>query len=529
MNKAVDLLIAEITDAAYHAESLTIIISGAGTSGRLAMLMASQFNDVFSMLPGAPAVDFIIAGGPLALIKAQEGAEDDPRQGIEDLKEAIGERDRFVYIGITCGFSASYVAGQLYHTIVEKERPAFLIGFNPLERARTVVPENWDRSFADVIEEIRESPVMIFLNPVIGPEPVTGSTRMKGGTATKIILEMLFYLTFLSLTAGCRKPGEDPWNAGGCEDPEMRFRRMLDRFAAAVDGVYEKTDALAPIMEQVGKSLNNSGHIYYLGENASGKLGIVDASECPPTYGADFHDVRGFIEEGWTQFCPSCQDHSFVDNLYDIGFDNFRNNILPAVTPADTIIMTGSPVFYEKHEKIFSRLSDIPIFRILLQGDERPGRDLCRRCDIVITGLNDPVHLPILTSLQMKLIYNAVTTAAHIFKGKVFRNKMIDLRISNNKLYYRSIQIIRELMAVSEKSAEEALLKSIYMTDLLNEEILKAPVSKHIEKATDKEKIVPLALVLATGRYPVKAAYEQVRRVHIIRTIIEELNTREDR
>ena len=126
--------------------------------------------------------------------------------------------------------------------------------------------------------------------------------------------------------------------------------------------------------------------------------------------------------------------------------------------------------------------------------------------------------------MSVKLIYNAITTAAHIFKGKVFKNKMIDLRISNNKLYHRCIHIIQKLMGVSEQEAEKSLLRSIYKTDRLTKIQTSAPVSKHIQTATNEEKIVPIALVLAKEQISYREARARVEDVHIVRHIIKDLH-----
>ena len=193
MEKACDFLSDSITSSIRKKECLRVILSGAGTSGRLAMLLSETFNDLCGSCFDPPLFDFLIAGGTRALIKSQESAEDDPQQGVEELEKFYSTCDRFIYIGITCGLSAQYVSGQLYHTVQNRQQPAILVGFNPLERARAIVPENWDKSFLDVLQAVQKAQDVFFLNPIIGPEPITGSTRMKGGTTTKIILETLFY------------------------------------------------------------------------------------------------------------------------------------------------------------------------------------------------------------------------------------------------------------------------------------------------------------------------------------------------
>ena len=156
------------------------ILSGAGTSGRLAMFTTRMFN---AML-GEDKLTFLMAGGLPALIQAQEGAEDDPQQGIRDLEVAARGASDVFYVGITCGLSAPYIAGQLQH-LLAKPRGAFgvLLGFNPVEIARDTPIENWPRTFRDTAHPARAKNAAV-LNPVIGPEPITGSTRMKGGSAT---------------------------------------------------------------------------------------------------------------------------------------------------------------------------------------------------------------------------------------------------------------------------------------------------------------------------------------------------------
>ncbi len=102
--------------------------------------------------------------------------------------------------------------------------------------------------------------------------------------------------------------------------------------------------------------------------------------------------------------------------------------------------------------------------------------------------------------VALKLTLNAITTGAHVLAGKVYGNRMIDLRISNNKLFHRTISIISDLIGVSAEEALEALLKSIFQTDELTEAEREAPISACIEAAKNVEKVVPKALLIATGQ-----------------------------
>jgi N-acetylmuramic acid 6-phosphate etherase len=140
---------------------------GAGTSGRLGVLDASECPPTFGV--GPTLVQGIIAGGRRALVRAIEGAEDDADGGAKTMKKhRICDKD--VVVGIAaCGLTP-YVRGALKQALKIKAGTIFI----------TCSPEN-----------IRDVPSEIIINPVVGPEIITGSTRMKAGTATKLVLNIL--------------------------------------------------------------------------------------------------------------------------------------------------------------------------------------------------------------------------------------------------------------------------------------------------------------------------------------------------
>ncbi|MEY4604282.1 MAG: N-acetylmuramic acid 6-phosphate etherase [Bacteroidota bacterium] len=140
---------------------------GAGTSGRLGIVDASECPPTFGVPQGL--VIGIIAGGDSAIRKAVEFAEDDPQQGWKDLLEyTINEKDTLV--GIAASGTTPYVLGALE----EAQKAGVLtagISCNP----------------GSPLSELAEHPI----TPEVGPEFVTGSTRMKSGTAQKLVLNMI--------------------------------------------------------------------------------------------------------------------------------------------------------------------------------------------------------------------------------------------------------------------------------------------------------------------------------------------------
>ena len=145
---------------------------GAGTSGRLGVLDASELPPTFGVAPSL--VTGLIAGGRVALVDAVEGAEDDEAQGAEDLRrERLGAAD--VVLGIAASGATPYVAGAL----------RFARDVGALTLALVCTSGSRLAALADL-------PIVV----ETGPEVLRGSTRMKAGTAQKLVLNMLSTAVF---------------------------------------------------------------------------------------------------------------------------------------------------------------------------------------------------------------------------------------------------------------------------------------------------------------------------------------------
>ena len=140
---------------------------GAGTSGRLGVLDASECPPTFGVSPSL--VQGIIAGGRGALVRSAEGAEDCPKDGVAAIdKRKIRPRD--IVVGLAACGMTPFVHGALKRARQIGAATIFV----------TCAPEAVEHIGAEII-----------INPVVGPEVVTGSTRMKAGTATKLVLNTL--------------------------------------------------------------------------------------------------------------------------------------------------------------------------------------------------------------------------------------------------------------------------------------------------------------------------------------------------
>ena len=157
----------ELVEAAFRAGGRLFYV-GAGTSGRLGVLDASECPPTFGV--EATMVQGIIAGGAAALTTSQEGAEDAPDAGAHAI-DAAGTTARDVVIGIAASGTTPFVHGALARARELGARTGFV--------ACTPLPP-------DVLSKLD-----VAIVPVTGPEVVTGSTRMKAGTATKLVLNTI--------------------------------------------------------------------------------------------------------------------------------------------------------------------------------------------------------------------------------------------------------------------------------------------------------------------------------------------------
>ncbi|CAF3488198.1 unnamed protein product [Rotaria sordida] len=212
-----------------------IVISGCGTSGRIGFLASTFFNQLCIERNLPPKYRYIIAGGNSALVTSVEASEDDPVIGATELKKISESFEHVLFIGITCGVSAPFVGGQLEYCLdnLQKFTPV-LIGFNPVSMARRIYVPKWPngRTFYDIALRMEKTSEAIVLNPIIGPEPISGSSRMKGGTATKIILDTIFYLA--------------------STNNSIKTRDVIEEFKTTIDRMKTERMKLATVVQQAG-------------------------------------------------------------------------------------------------------------------------------------------------------------------------------------------------------------------------------------------------------------------------------------
>ncbi|XP_072170009.1 glucokinase regulatory protein-like [Diadema setosum] len=570
----------KLVEVLESSDSWAVIISGCGTSGRLAFFISTKMNGLMTRMGRKPCCHYLIGGGIRALTHSVEAFEDRPGHGSKDLQEleqtlASQGCQRILFIGITCGLSAPYVAGQLDYCLGRPEQyTPVLLGFNPVSLAKNQPIKHWDQTFFSVakrMEAVAVASQAFILNPVVGPEAITGSSRLKGGGATKLLLEACFFSAFSSISisatptdtqdqhlvrpyAEVKLPPADVGQSmngvqgrHGDELPSILMETYQQHWEVSHRAAREQ---VAEVVEMAGKSLRAGGHVYYIGQDKTGILGLIDASECPPTFGSDFDDVRGFLKGGLAAVGANYHKTSDYTSHADVLKDEtstlfFQEHIIPTIKSHDTVIfllLTNETNFKEEmgalYHRVLSNTSHIGIVStqaipsssspwkcckevILPHPDEVVGEKL-RRMGVARAVVEEVIQS--LTEFSLKSVLNSISTGAHIAKGKVLKNLMVDLRLSNSKLFERGISIVASFVQRSNKGTEarNAVLRSIYRTNE-HDKVSHKPLSSIIERAGCVEKVVPVAIILAVGECTVEEAEELLRDEPIIREVLSEM------
>ena len=209
-------------------------------------------------------------------------------------------------------------------------------------------------------------------------------------------------------------------------------------------------------IDEITLRLKTNGRLFYLGTGTSGRLGVLDASECPPTFCSSSDMVQGIIaggEASLTKSSESLEDKRelAISTLKDKKFS--CNDVLIGITASGKTPYVISALNYSKSINALTiAISSVPYNESSLISD----------IDIrLITG---PEILAGSTRLKAgtatKMVLNIISTTVMIKLGKVYGNRMIDLSVSNNKLMDRAICILFDIGSVDKETAVQLLKKT---------------------------------------------------------------------
>lgn len=230
------------------------------------------------------------------------------------------------------------------------------------------------------------------------------------------------------------------------EDKKVAYavEKELEHVASAVDLIYE--------------GLRQGGRLIYSGCGTSGRLGILDAVECPPTFGTDPEMVQAIIGGGIMAFVKAVEgaedkEELGVEDLQKISFS--KKDVLVGIAASGRTPYVIGAMRYAKslganviavtccRDAVIAGMADVSI-------QPQPGAE-------VITG-----STRLKSGTAQKMVLNMLTTSAMIKLGKVYGNLMVDVKATNEKLVERTVSIVTTVTKVSDEKAREVLQECDY-------------------------------------------------------------------
>jgi N-acetylmuramic acid 6-phosphate etherase len=214
--------------------------------------------------------------------------------------------------------------------------------------------------------------------------------------------------------------------------------------------------ALAAAIDEIAQRLRSGGRLFYLGAGTSGRLGVLDAAECPPTFCTPPELVQGVLAGGAPALLRSSEG---LEDLFDAGPADLKER---GFGPADALvgIAAGGTTPYVLGGLSHARsIGALAIALACVPADQAP-----MPCDIDIRLLTGAELLTGSTRLKAgtatKMALNILSTGVMVRLGKVYGNRMVDVAVTNSKLEDRALRILRDLAGVERARGGELLIEA---------------------------------------------------------------------
>ena len=225
------------------------------------------------------------------------------------------------------------------------------------------------------------------------------------------------------------------------------------RVAGVVHGQREQIARAIDLIVAAFKA-GGGGRLVYVGAGTSGRLGVLDATECPPTFGVPPTMVAGVIAGGYGALVKSAEGAEDDVNAGAAAMDT------AAVTNHDVIVGIAASGTTPYVRAALSRAQTLGAKTVLVTCAAAP-KVLAETCDVIINPIVGPEVLTGSTRLKAgtatKLVLNTLSTGAMIRLGKVYGNLMVDLMALSAKLHDRGERIVMEICSVSREEARQAI------------------------------------------------------------------------
>lgn len=230
-------------------------------------------------------------------------------------------------------------------------------------------------------------------------------------------------------------------------------KKMNDEDKIVALAVEEEIENIAAAIDLIAKQFLKGGKLFYFGAGTSGRLGILDASECPPTFSVESDMVQGIIAGGETAFKNAVEG---AEDDFEAGVEDAK--VLSADDVAVVISASGNPKYLLG---VLSRAEEVKAKTVGITCNSQ-GK-IAEEAGIVICPEVGPEVIAGSSRLKagtaQKMVLNMLSTGAMIKIGKTYENFMIDLKATNEKLKDRAIKIVSQIADVNHADALGMLMK----------------------------------------------------------------------
>lgn len=238
---------------------------------------------------------------------------------------------------------------------------------------------------------------------------------------------------------------------------EMTVSDLLDRInledQKVAISVKNSIQTIKNLVDQIILRMRRGGRLIYIGAGTSGRLGVLDASECPPTFGVPHDMILGLIAGG------DLAIRKAVENAEDDANQAWKDILTHGFNALDTVvgIAASGSTPYVLGGVILAKTNGLMTGCITCN----PKSALALAVDFPIEVVVGPEFVTGSTRMKagtaQKLVLNMISTSVMIKLGKVKGNKMVDMQLSNVKLIQRGVDMIREATGLDQKTAETSL------------------------------------------------------------------------
>lgn len=221
-------------------------------------------------------------------------------------------------------------------------------------------------------------------------------------------------------------------------------------------GISKEIDNISAVVEEASNALKRGGRIIYMGAGTSGRLGVLDAVEAPPTYGVDFNTVIGLMAGGEDAFIKAKEgaedsEELAVEDLENINVSDKDIVIGVAASGRTPYVISGLE---------YCNARGITTASVAITYNSEIGKIAKFPIEVevgpeVVTG-----STRMKAGTAQKMILNMISTGAMILNGKVYQNLMVDVQQTNKKLVQRAVNIVIDATGVTLEEAKETLEKA---------------------------------------------------------------------